>query len=170
MRGEIFISTALLVTMTSPIEAMYTQCGDEKMPDCIFCSIVDGETPGRIVHEDEETLAFLDANPLAKGHTLVIPKTHHERVNDLPGDIAGAIGRAIAIVAPAVEDAVDAPASTISYNNGEAAGQEVPHVHAHVVPRSPGDGGQPIHALFSDRPELSNTQLDEVAERITERA
>jgi histidine triad (HIT) family protein len=139
------------------------------MTDCIFCSIVDGEIPGRIVHEDEETLAFLDANPLAEGHTLVIPKSHHERVEDLPADVAGAIGRAVAAVAPAVEDAVDAPASTIAYNNGEEAGQEVPHVHAHVVPRSPEDGGQPIHALFSERPDLSDGELDDLAERIAGR-
>jgi histidine triad (HIT) family protein len=137
--------------------------------DCIFCAIVDGEVPGRIVHENEETLAFLDANPLAEGHTLVVPKAHHERVNDLPADVAGAIGRAVAVVAPAVEDAVDTPASTIAYNNGEAAGQEVPHVHAHVVPRSPEDGGRPIHALFSGRPDPSDGQLDAVAERIAER-
>ena len=139
------------------------------MSDCIFCSIVDGEIPGHVVHEDEATLAFLDANPLAEGHTLVIPKAHHERVNDLPADVASAIGRAIAVVAPAVEDAVDAPASTISYNNGEAAGQEVPHVHAHVVPRSSDDGGRPIHALFSDPPDLSDSELDDLTARIAER-
>ena len=137
--------------------------------DCIFCSIVDGETPGRIVHEDEHTLAFLDANPLAEGHTLVIPRDHHERVDDLPADVAGAIGRAIATVAPAIEDAADAPATTIAYNNGEAAGQEVPHVHAHVVPRFSEDGGRPIHALFPDRPERSDAELDDLAERIAER-
>ena len=137
--------------------------------DCIFCSIVEGDIPGRIVHEDEETLAFLDANPLVEGHTLVVPKAHHERVNDLPADIAGAVGRAIAVVVPAVEDAVDAPASTVAYNNGEAAGQEVPHVHAHVVPRTPEDGGGPIHALFSDRPDLSEAALDDLCERIAGR-
>lgn len=137
--------------------------------DCIFCSIVEGDIPGRIVHEDEETLAFLDANPLVEGHTLVVPKAHHERVNDLPADIAGAVGRAIAVVVPAVEDAVDAPASTVAYNNGEAAGQEVPHVHAHVVPRTPEDGGGPIHALFSDRPDLSEAALDDLGERIAGR-
>jgi histidine triad (HIT) family protein len=137
--------------------------------DCIFCAIVDGEIPGRIVQEDDETLAFLDANPLAEGHTLVIPKAHHERVDDLPADLAGAVGRAIAAVAPAVEDAVDAPATTIAYNNGEAAGQEVPHVHAHVVPRFPDDGGRPIHALFPDRPDPSDAELDDLAERIADR-
>jgi histidine triad (HIT) family protein len=138
------------------------------MVDCIFCSIVDGDIPGRIVYEDEETLAFLDANPLAEGHTLVIPKSHYERVNDLPADVAGAIGQAIATIAPAIEDAVDAPATTIAYNNGEAAGQEVPHVHAHIVPRFSGDGGRPIHALFADRPDPSDDELDGLMGRIAE--
>ena len=138
--------------------------------DCIFCSIVAGDIPGRVVYEDEDTLAFLDANPLAAGHTLVVPKEHYERVNDLSAGVAAAIGEAIATVAPAVESAVDAPASTIAYNNGEAAGQEVPHVHAHVVPRFPDDGGRPIHSLFGDRPELSDAELDDVAERIADRA
>jgi len=139
------------------------------MDDCIFCSIVAGEIPGRIVYEDESTLAFLDANPLTEGHTLVVPREHYERVNDLPGDVAGAIGEAIATVAPAAEAAADVPASTIAYNNGEAAGQEVPHVHAHVIPRSEDDGGRPIHSLFSARPELSDDELDDVADRIAER-
>jgi histidine triad (HIT) family protein len=139
------------------------------MTDCIFCSIVDGEIPGRIVYEAESTLAFLDANPLAEGHVLVIPTEHYERVEDLPGNVASAIGRAIAAVAPAIEDAVSAPATTIAYNNGEEAGQEVPHVHAHVIPRSPDDGGRPIHALFPGRPDLSEAELDDLTERIAER-
>ncbi|MFB6295388.1 MAG: HIT family protein [Halobacteriales archaeon] len=140
------------------------------MEDCIFCSIVSGDIPGRVVYEDEATLAFLDANPLAEGHTLVVPKEHHERVNDLPADVAGAIGETIATVGPAAEAAVDAPASTIAYNNGEAAGQEIPHVHAHIVPRSPDDGGRPIHSLFGARPEFSDEELDDVVDRIAERA
>lgn len=56
--------------------------------DCIFCSIVSGDIPSRNVYEDEDVLAFLDANPLAAGHTLVIPKDHHERMDDLPTDLA----------------------------------------------------------------------------------
>lgn len=136
--------------------------------DCIFCSIVAGDIPGRIVYENDDVLAFLDANPLANGHTLVIPQSHHERVGDLQPDVAGAIGEAIARVVPAVEEAVDAPASTIAWNNGEAAGQEVPHVHAHVIPRSEDDGGKPIHSLFRDRPDLSDEDLDDVQATITE--
>ncbi|ACV47177.1 MULTISPECIES: HIT family protein [Halomicrobium] len=130
--------------------------------DCIFCSIVDGDIPGRIVHETDDAVAFLDANPLARGHTLVIPKSHHERLDDVPAEEATGLYSALHEVVPAVEAAVDAPATTVAFNNGEDAGQEVPHVHAHVVPRFEGDGGGPIHAMFGSRPDLSDDELDEI--------
>ncbi|MFC7249000.1 HIT family protein [Halomicroarcula sp. GCM10025324] len=136
------------------------------MDDCIFCKIVDGDIPSRTVYEDDDVLAFLDANPLAPGHTLVIPKAHHERLNDLPADIGSNVFAALHDLTPAVEDAVDAPASTVAFNNGEAAGQEVPHVHGHIVPRFESDGGRPIHALVSDRPDLSDEELDDIAATI----
>jgi histidine triad (HIT) family protein len=133
------------------------------MDDCIFCRIVDGEIPSYTVYEDHDTLAFLDANPLARGHTLVIPKAHHQHLQDLPVELAGALGETLARVAGAVETAVDAPASTVAYNNGEAAGQEVPHVHAHVVPRFEDDGVGPIHGLFGGPGEASEAELEAVA-------
>jgi len=137
--------------------------------DCIFCAIVDGEIPGRIVYEDETVLAFLDANPLAAGHTLVIPKNHYHRLDDVPSDVASELYAAIHEIVPAAEDAVDAPASTVAFNNGEAAGQEVPHVHCHIVPRMEGDGGGPIHGMFGSRPELSDDELDDVEAAISDR-
>jgi len=130
--------------------------------DCIFCQIVAGDIPSRTVYEDDTVLAFLDANPLSPGHTLVIPKAHHERLNDTPADVAGAVMSTLHDLVPAVEAAVDAPASTVAFNNGEAAGQEVPHVHGHIVPRFEGDGGRPIHALVTDRPDLSDDELDAI--------
>lgn len=133
------------------------------MSECLFCQIVDGEVPSHTVYEDETVKAFLDVNPLTRGHTLIIPKTHAERVNDLAAADAGAIGRAIARVAPAVETAVDAPASTIAYNNGREAGQEIDHVHAHVVPRFPDDGGGSFHSLFRQRPDLDDDDLAGIA-------
>ncbi|MFB6184741.1 MAG: HIT family protein [Haloarculaceae archaeon] len=136
--------------------------------DCIFCSIVDGDIPSRTVYESDTVLAFLDANPLAAGHTLAIPKDHHERLNDTPADVAGDLCAAVHELVPAVEAAVDAPASTVAFNNGEAAGQEVPHVHAHVVPRFEDDGGGPIHSLFGQRPDLSDDDLDRIAGAIGE--
>jgi len=135
----------------------------ESGDDCIFCAIVDGEIPGRTVYEDEDVLAFLDANPLAPGHTLVVPKDHHEHVQDLPGDVAGRVFEAASALVEPVEAAVDADATTVAFNNGEAAGQEVPHVHGHVVPRFDDDAAGPIHSLFGARPALSDDQLDDIA-------
>jgi len=136
------------------------------MDDCIFCQIVAGDIPGRTVYEDDTVLAFLDANPLSPGHTLVIPKAHHERLNDTPADVAGEVLSTLHELVPAVEAAVDAPASTVAFNNGEAAGQEVPHVHGHIVPRFDDDGGRPIHALVNDRPDLSDDELDAIEDDI----
>jgi histidine triad (HIT) family protein len=135
---------------------------------CIFCRIVDGDLPSRTVYESEDALAFLDANPLAKGHTLVVPKAHYETVGDLPAETAGAVFEAVSAVTPRVETAVDADATTVAVNNGAAAGQEVPHTHVHVVPRFEGDGDGPIHRLFSSRPSLSDAELDDVARAVRE--
>jgi histidine triad (HIT) family protein len=133
--------------------------------DCIFCQIVDGEIPSETVYEDETTYAFLDVNPLARGHTLVIPKDHHERVGDLPADLAGDVFETVNEITPAVESAVDAPASTVAFNNGEDAGQEVPHAHCHIVPRFAEDGGRPIHSLFAGA-DLSDEEMADVADAI----
>lgn len=136
----------------------------------IFSKIVEGEIPARVVYEDETTMAFLDANPLAPGHTLVIPKDEYERLNDVPDDLVTDLYATIHRMVPAVEEAVDADATTVAFNNGEAAGQEVPHVHCHIVPRFEGDGGGPIHGVVGDLPELSDDELDEIAGKIESRA
>ena len=136
----------------------------------IFSRIVDGEIPARVVYEDETTFAFLDANPLAPGHTLVIPKDEYERLNDVPDDVAADLYATIHQLVPAVEAAVDAEATTVAFNNGEAAGQEVPHVHCHIVPRWTDDGGGPIHAVAGTPPDLDDDELDEIASEIGEHA
>ncbi|EMA40582.1 HIT family protein [Halococcus hamelinensis] len=137
-------------------------------PDCPFCGIVAGEIPGRIVAETDRTTAFLDANPLAPGHTLVVPNDHHERLDDLGEDLASEVFATLHRLTPAVEAAVDADATTVAFNNGPAAGQEVPHVHGHVIPRFSDDGGAPIHVVAGDRPDLSDDELDAIADRIGE--
>jgi len=134
--------------------------------DCVFCSIVAGDIPARTVHETDDVIAFLDANPLAPGHTLVIPKSHASRVGDLEADLASAVFETVTALTPRVQDAVDADAANVGLNDGEAAGQEVPHVHAHVIPRFTGDGGAPIHAVAGERPDLSDDELDEIAAAI----
>lgn len=137
--------------------------------DCIFCSILDGDVPSRTVYEDEDVFAFLDVNPLSRGHTLVIPKAHHGRLADLPDEVADAVFGRLHRLAPAVEAAVDADGVTLGVNDGEAAGQEIPHVHAHVVPRFEGDGAGAIHSLRWDRPDLSDGELDAVRDDVAAR-
>ncbi|WP_232686533.1 HIT family protein [Halobacterium zhouii] len=138
--------------------------------DCIFCSIVDGEIPARVVHEGEEAIAFLDANPLAPGHTLVIPKTHNERLADMDEDTANAVFQTLYDLVDVVERGVDADGANVGFNDGEAAGQEVPHVHGHIIPRFEGDGGYPLHAVAGESPDLSEDELDEIASDIESRA
>ena len=133
----------------------------------IFEQIVAGDIPARIVYETETVAAFLDANPLAPGHTLVVPKEPHERLSDIPDDEAAAVWAAVQELVPQVEAAVDADATTVGVNDGEAAGQEVPHAHVHIVPRFEGDGGGPIHAAAGDRPDLSEDELDGIAAEIS---
>jgi histidine triad (HIT) family protein len=137
--------------------------------DTIFSQIIAGEIPADVVYEDDTTAAFLDANPLAPGHTLVVPKAEYERLNDVPDDEARALYETIHRLVPAVEAAVDADATTVAFNNGEAAGQEVPHVHCHIVPRFDGDGGRPIHAIVSDPPTLDDDERADIAADIEAR-
>ncbi len=136
--------------------------------DCIFCQIIDGEIPSYTVGETDTAYAFLDVNPLAPGHTVVIPKDHHERVNDMPGSAASGVFELVHDLTPAVESAVDATGSTIAFNNGEDAGQEVPHVHCHIVPRFPDDDSRAIHALFNLQ-DVDDDEMDDIAATIRDR-
>ena len=136
--------------------------------DCLFCGIVAGEIPSRTVYEDETTVAFLDVNPLARGHTLVVPKDHHETVQEMPAELAGDVFQTVRRVGPAVEAAGDGEATSIAVNNGPASGQEIPHVHVHVVPRQPNTGGSPLHRQLTPRPEVSDEEMDDIAGAIAD--
>ena len=138
--------------------------------DCPFCGIVNGDIPSRTVYENEDVQAFLDANPLTRWHTLVIPERHHTRVADLPTEDRNAVFRTLGRLSPAVEAAVDADGVTVGMNDGAAAGQEVPHVHGHLVPRFDGDGGGAIHSVVRTLPDLSDGEIDELEADIRDAA
>lgn len=106
----------------------------------IFTKIVAGEIPCWKLYEDEHTFAFLDIGPLATGHCLVIPKTQYVTLDEMPDDVAAALGRVLPKLAKAVIHATGCTAYNILQNNGEIAGQEVNHVHFHIIPRSENDG------------------------------
>ncbi len=136
-------------------------------PNCIFCKIAAGSIPSRIIMQNERAMALLDAFPLATGHTLVIPKSHYARLQDMNREDALAVFEIAWKVAGAVESGSQASASTIAIHNGREAGQEVPHVHIHIVPRKSGDGAGPIHSMFRSKPKLSAQAMDSLREEIT---
>lgn len=117
------------------------------MSACLFCQIVAGTVPAKKLYEDEHTLAFLDAFPLSEGHTLVVPKTHYELLQDMPTEEAQHLFATLHKLLPKLQQGTRAEAMTVGLNNGEVAGQAVPHVHLHLIPRHPGDGGGSLHAV-----------------------
>lgn len=106
----------------------------------IFDKILDGEIPCHEVYQDEHVLAFLDIGPVARGHTLVIPKERKARLHQLSDESAAAIGRVLPRLCRAVLEATGAEDYNVLQNNGEAAHQAVHHVHFHIIPRVGGDG------------------------------
>jgi histidine triad (HIT) family protein len=133
---------------------------------CVFCRIIEGKIPAHRVYEDERVLAFLDIHPSAPGHTLIIPKAHVARVEDLPEEDARALFAALQMLVGRVQEAVNARASTIGINNGRESGQEVPHVHIHVIPRHAGDRGGIIQGVARGGARPGERDLAAVAERI----
>jgi histidine triad (HIT) family protein len=110
------------------------------MPDCIFCKIVAGTISCTKVYEDANVLAFMDIGPISPGHTLVIPKKHYESVMEMPPGEVAAMFEPVGILAGAVKAALQAHGVNVLQNNGATAGQVVPHLHIHVIPRWPDDG------------------------------
>jgi histidine triad (HIT) family protein len=135
-------------------------------PNCVFCKIVAGEIPARVIMQNEKVMALLDAFPLALGHSLVIPKSHNAKVQQMSEQDAMAMFEIVWKLTGAVETSSQVSASTIAIHNGSEAGQEVPHVHVHIVPRKRGDGAGAIHSMFKSKPKLSSQEMDSLCERI----
>lgn len=105
---------------------------------CVFCEVVLDRSGSLIVFEDEHTLGFLDHRPLFPGHTLLIPKAHHETLSDLPAAAIGPLFSAVQRLGRAVETGMDAEGTFVAINN--RVSQSVPHLHVHIVPRRKKDG------------------------------
>jgi histidine triad (HIT) family protein len=109
--------------------------------DCIFCAIITGRAAGSIVHRDDECVAFMDIRPVTPGHLLVVPLMHAASLGELPANIGKAMfALAQHLTAAVRRSGVCADGVTLLLADGEAAGQEVFHVHLHVIPRFAGDG------------------------------
>lgn len=108
--------------------------------DCIFCKIIRGEIPCFKVHEDSDTLTFMDINPIQPGHALVVPKFHSKDITDTPPEWVGKTFAAAGRIASAVQKTLDPFGMNILQANGPGAKQSVFHLHVHVIPRAEDDG------------------------------
>jgi len=108
--------------------------------DCIFCKIIKKEIPCPIVYEDDKVLAFLDINPVNKGHTLVIPKIHYENIYETPDEILGCMIITAKKIAIKLKKFIGAEGININMNNDAVSGQVIFHAHIHIIPRITNDG------------------------------
>lgn len=132
--------------------------------DCIFCKIVKKEIPAKIIFETEKSLAFMDAFPLTKGHSLVIPKTHYEKIQDISKEDNFDLFETVRNTISKVDKITDA--TLLAVHNGKQSGQEVPHVHVHLIPRSSEDSAGPVHSMFSKTLKLTDKEIQDVYEKI----
>jgi len=130
------------------------------MKDCVFCRIIQGDLPARIVFEDDISVAFLDHRPLFPGHCLLAPKTHFETLLDLPKPHVGSFFSNVQLLERSIESALSAEGTFVAINN--RVSQSVPHLHVHVVPRRRKDG---LKGFFWPRNKYRNEEEMETVQK-----
>ena len=130
--------------------------------DCIFCKIISRQIPAKILNETSHSICFLDAFPLTKGHVLVIPKNHHKKIQDMSSSENSDLFSLVHDMMSKVDSITGS--TLIAIHNGETAGQDIPHVHVHLVPRSESDSAGPIHSMFNSSLNLSNYEIEKYYE------
>jgi len=131
--------------------------------DCLFCKIGKKEIPAEFVYEDDHAFGILDINPIAPGHTMIIPKVHSENLIDLPAEEIGPVFLAVKKCAENLSHAFKPEGFTLGINHGRVSGQLVDHLHIHIVPRFAGDGGGSVHSVVNNPPKES---LEAIAKKI----
>jgi histidine triad (HIT) family protein len=129
--------------------------------NCVFCDIVQRAVPSNVIYEDEEFIAILDKYPISIGHTLVMPKKHFGRVQDISQKEFCAMYARVHALNALITSRLGASASHISINDGAAANQLIPHVHVHIIPRSENDS-----AGFTARKLVRAEEMDQIREKL----
>ncbi|KAH6912897.1 HIT-like protein [Coprinopsis sp. MPI-PUGE-AT-0042] len=138
----------------------------ERNDSCAFCRIIERQSPASIVYETDKVIAILDILPLREGHTLVIPKSHHSRVSELPQEYAAATGEAVSKVAAAITKALGKTGLNVVCNQEYA--QVVPHVHYHIIPAPELNAPSPTSPSMANRnPSLQEMHKFEFESRDT---
>lgn len=133
------------------------------MTDCLFCKIIVKEIAAQIVYEDAHALGFLDIHPRAPGHTMIVPRIHAENILVVPDYELEPLFAAVKKMIALLQNALAPDGFTIGVNQGRASGQEVNHLHIHLIPRWYDDGGSSIHSVVHHS---SSESLAEIAEKI----
>ena len=132
----------------------------EKIVDCIFCKIISGQILCHIIHQSKSTISFLDIYPHAEGHTVIIPKIHAEKLEDVPEPILSHILTDIKSTMNLLTRTLQPQGFNIGWNNGTTAGQVIPHLHIHLFPRYENDGGESFHSIIKNP---GKRTVDEIA-------
>ena len=156
-----------MILYSSLILIIVDMTKQQQQQDCIFCKIALKKIPTNIIIENDKAMAFLDAYPLSKGHTLVIPKAHYSKIQELDENSSQSLFNVLWKITNPIEKAMGVNSSTIAIHNGKEAGQEIPHVHIHIIPREIGDGAGPVHSMFKNKPNVSSFDMSSIVEEIT---
>jgi histidine triad (HIT) family protein len=135
---------------------------------CIFCKIAQKKIDAKIIDENENAIAFLDAFPLTAGHTLVITKKHYAKLQEVELDQMAYLFNLIHKILPSIAKGTGVQSTLIAIHNGKDAGQVIPHLHVHIVPRKAGDGGGAIHSMFDSSDRLGEDEMNKVLKSIKE--
>ncbi|MFX0029523.1 MAG: HIT family protein [Candidatus Hermodarchaeota archaeon] len=134
-----------------------------KSEDCIFCKITRKELPSKVLFENDLNLAFLDISPLAKGHTIVIPKNHYATIEDIPEFALSELYKDVKKIAMIIHDKLQIDGYNILQNNFTAAGQVVKHFHVHIIPRNLDDDTLRVKI---PRKQATEEELNNVARKL----
>ena len=133
---------------------------------CVFCAIASRQIPASIIYEDEKVIGFLDINPLTEGHTLVITKHHVENVFDISEEDLKHISAVAQRIADKMREAINAEGVDLFQASGQAADQQVPHFHLHVIPRKTGDQLSLHEWWVSQIKKVEPDKLNELARKL----
>jgi len=129
---------------------------------CLFCKIANKEIDSKIVYEDEFSVAFLDINPSQKGHLLVIPKKHYQNLNEIPEEEIVKLFETVKKMTILLEEKLNVSSFNIGWNHGKDAGQVINHLHIHIIPRYPNDGGGSMQTIV----ETGDDNLEETYQKL----
>jgi histidine triad (HIT) family protein len=135
---------------------------------CIFCKIINGKLNARKIYETKHSIALLDAFPLKKGHTLIISKAHKTKIQELNKEENNDIFSTLHFLINHIEKIVESNSTLVAIHNGEESGQEIPHIHIHVIPIKKSDKSTAIHSMFT-KEKFSEDELNDIWKKMITR-